>query len=157
MTAQIGSHIGPSVDRCTDDPLYTLGEIVWGKDGKAYRYVQFKDAVTYVAGHVVCLKAASWAVTNDVSGNMAGDHPVGVVFQTTVPTENQYGFVQVAGEATFVAGSASIVAGDWLKPDASEDGDMEEATAGTDENICAFALATVADNASGACLLYNLL
>lgn len=159
-----GGHIGPDLNKCWDEDQllahsYKLGDVVWGENGKAFRFVHFKDAVTYVKGHVVCLQdndANEWDVTNDISAAMAGDHPVGVVFQDTVPTENQYGFVQICGVADILAGSASIVAGDWLKPDASTDGAMDEATAGTDENICAIALATIADTETGKAQLYNL-
>lgn len=163
MTRMQGPHIGPSLDKCWDTLMpasYKLGDIVWGENGKAYRFVQFVDAVAYVAGHVVCADMAAaddWKVTNDVSANMAGDHPIGVVFQAVVPTENQYGFVQIAGEAIVMVGSASVIAGDYLKPDSSEDGEADEATAGTDENIFAIALETIADNATGRVLLRNLL
>lgn len=159
MTNQKGPHIGPNLDLCTTAPQFRLGEVVEGVNGKAYRYVQFVDAVTYAAGHVVCLDSAAandWKVTNDVSANMAGDHPVGVVFQSTPPTENQYGWVQIAGEATVLMGSAAVIAGDYLKPDDTTDGAADEATAGTHENILGIALETIADTASGRVLLRGL-
>lgn len=155
-----GPHIGPSLEKCWTDlsqTSYRLGDVVEGQNGKAYRFVQFVDAVAYVAGHLVCLDSAAaddWKVSNDTSGNMAGNHPVGIVFQTVVPTENQYGFVQIAGEsAVCLIGSASVIAGDYLKDDGTTDGAMDEATAGTDENICAIALETIADTASGRVML----
>lgn len=152
--------LGVDLERCTDDPEHELGLVVEGKQGDGtwarYRYVRFLDAVTYVAGHVVTLASATtWAVSNDRSGGsaLAGLMPVGVVFQATVPTQNQYGWVQIAGIANIIAGSSAIIAGDYLKPDASEDGDTDEATAGTDENLVGVALATIADNATGRCML----
>lgn len=161
MTKMTGApQLGPSLDLCTSDAKYELGSVVQGANGKWYRYVQFVDAVTYVAGHVVCLKDADldeWKVTNDISGAMAGDHPVGVVFQSTVPAENEYGWVQCGGVATVLAGSGAIIAGDYLKPDASTDGAADEATAGTDENIFAIALETIADTETGKALLRKLL
>lgn len=153
------AQIAPNLDICTDSPKFQLGQIVEGENGKAYRYVQFVDAVAYVLGHLVCLDSAAandWKVSNDYSANMAGDHPVGVVFQSVVPTENQYGWVQIAGEATVLAGSNAVIAGDWLKPDGTTDGAVDEATAGTDETICAVALETIADTETGRALLYNM-
>lgn len=146
----------PNINLCTTDPVYELGRVVEGANGKAYRYVQFVDAVTYVAGHLVCRDFAAdndWKVTNDTSGNSAGNHPVGVVFQDVVPTENQYGFVQIGGEAEVLIGSAAVILGDYLKDDGTTDGAADEATAGTDENIMGIALETIADTATGRVLL----
>lgn len=152
--------LGVNLEACTSAPEHALGTVVEGVDaaGRAarYRYVRFLDAVTYLAGHVVTIASATtWAVSNDRDGGsaLAGLMPVGVVFQETPPTQNQYGWVQISGIATIIAGSASIAAGDYLKPDASEDGDTDEATAGTDENIVGVALAAIGDNASGLCML----
>lgn len=160
MTKMTGApQIGPWLDVCHDTAQYELGAVIAGANGKKYRYVQFKDAVTYVAGHVVCLKdndANEWAVTNDVSANMAGDHPVGVVFQSTVPTEDEYGWVQIGGVATVLAGSGSIVAGDYLKPDDTTDGAADEATEGTHENILGIAMEAITDTETGAVLLRGL-
>lgn len=157
MTQQSGpAMLGPALDVCTSTQELPLGEIRYGPAGKRYRYVKFVDAVTYAAGQVVTLASATtWDVTNDRSGGsaLAGLQPVGVVFQSTVPTQNQYGFVQIAGIADVTIGSASVVAGDYLKPDSSEDGEAEEATAGTDENIVGIAMATIADNATGKVML----
>lgn len=150
--------LGVDLERCSAAAEFPLGMVVEGlqADGTfaKYRYVQFLDAVTYVAGHVVCMDSATtWGVSNDVSANMAGDHPVGVVFQATVPTENQYGWVQISGIATVLIGSAAVIAGDYLKADASTDGAADEATAGTDENLVGVALATIADAATGRVML----
>lgn len=156
MTAMIGSPaaIGPSLDVCSATAEFPLGSLIEGVAGKAYRYVQFVDAVAYVAGHLCTIAdtaADEWKVTNDRAGGsaMAKHYPVGFVFQATVPTANQYGWVQCGGVATAIIGSAAVIAGDELMADATEDGEVEEAAAGTDERICAIALATIADNASG--------
>lgn len=101
---------------------YSLGELAFGDDGKVYRYVKFLDAVTYVAGHVVTRASATlWHVTNDRSGGSAigGLEPVGVVLG--VPTEGQFGWVQVGGVATVLAGAA-ITAGQVIAVDAATDG-----------------------------------
>jgi len=109
------------------------------------------DNVTYAANKaVVQASTGQHEVTIDVSGGSAsaGIHPRGTC--VSVPTATYpYCWVQVTGFASYVAGSASIIDGDYLKPDASEDGDCDEATEGTDENIIGIAFGTTADNATG--------
>ena len=162
MTALTGpAQIAPNLDRCADSPEFDLGAVVEGKNGKAYRYVQFIDAATYVVGHFVYkgtyVADDDWRVTNDRSGGtmMAGLRGVGLVFQSVVPTEDQYGWVQCGGEGEALMGSASVIAGDLLKPDASTDGAIDEATEGTSEPV-AVALETIADTAVGRVLLTGL-
>lgn len=151
-TAMTGpAAVGPNLDICTDDQQFPLGTVIDGPQGKRYRYVQFQDAITYVAGHVVCRGAAEtdYKVTNDANLMNAGLAPEGVVFQSTPPTENQYGWIQIAGVATVLIGSAAVIAGDWLKVDGTTDGAADEATPGTDEALVGYALATIADTATG--------
>lgn len=161
MTAFLGEKtVGVNLDKCSDDQLHELGQVVRGPNGNLYRYVKFLDAVTYVAGHVVTLASAStWNVTNDRSGGSSlGAHiPVGVVFQSTVPTQNQFGWVQITGIATVLIGSAAVVVGDVLVCDTATDGAAEEddytAVAHVDIRFVGVALATIADTATGAVLL----
>lgn len=151
--------VGPNLELCTDDQQFPLGMIVQGITSLGhwakYRYVKFEDAVTYVAGHFCNMGAGetSWEVTNDISAAMAGYVPAGVVFQTTVPTEGQYGWVQCAGIATVLIGSAAVIAGDALKNDGTTDGALDEATRGGTDVICATAIATIADTATGLAIL----
>lgn len=79
---------------------WSLGREAWDLNGKKWRYVQFDVAVTLTSDETckfVCLKDATddWLVTDDVSANLAGDHPVGLVFGA--PTAKQYGWVQYGG------------------------------------------------------------
>jgi hypothetical protein len=152
--------LGVNLERCSDAAEHELGMVIDGITNLGfraqYKYVKFVDAVTYLINKVVCMADADgYDVSNDATGGsaLANNWPVGMVFQTVVPAQNQYGWVQIRGIASFVAGSASIIAGDPLKPDGSEDGDCDEATAGTDENIVGVAMATVADNATGLMML----
>lgn len=151
--------MGVNLERCDATAQHPLGTIVEGRTALGhwakYRYVKFEDAVAYVAGHFCNMGAGetSWEVTNDISNAMAGYVGAGVVFQAVVPTENQYGWVQCAGIATVLIGSAAVIAGDWLKNDGTTDGALDEATAGTDEEIWAQAIATIADTATGLAVL----
>ena len=151
--------LGINLERIDATAQHRLGQVVEGVTALGhwakYRYVKFEDAITYVAGHFCNMGAAetTWEVTNDISAAMAGYVGAGVVFQTTVPTEGTYGWVQCAGIATVLIGSAAVIAGDWLKNDGTTDGALDEATAGTDEEIWAQAIATIADAATGLAVL----
>lgn len=150
---------GANLERIDTAAQHLLGSVVEGVTALGhwakYRYVKFEDAVTYVAGNFCNLGAGetTWEVTNDISNAMAGQVPVGVVFQTTVPTEGTYGWVQIAGIATVLIGSAAVIAGDFLQNDGTTDGALDEATMGGATVIVAQAIATIADGATGLAVL----
>ena len=151
-----GTSIGVALGTPTATAIYTLGlHVQSADDGKCYRYVKFVDAITYVVGHLCTIASATtYDVSNDRAGGaaLAQHYPVGFI-QGTVPTEDQFGFVQCGGiVANAVMGSASVIAGDFLMADATEDGDLDEAATGAASNIAAVALATIADNAAGVVL-----
>ncbi len=160
VAATGGKRLGVNLERCTDSAEHTLGEIIEGTAGRKYRYVQFKDAVTYVAGHLVTLASASdWAVTNDRAGgsSLAAHIPVGVVFQTVVPTQDQYGWVQISGIASVLHEGAAVAIGDRLVADPTNDGAVSEAdytaVAHLDLLTVGIALAATGDGANGNVLL----
>jgi hypothetical protein len=108
--------------------LYTNGEA-----GKVFRYVQFKDAVTYAAGQVCTLaNAAGTAVTNDISGGSSIGSVVGGICQG-VMTADYYGFVQVAGYYATVktSGADDIAIGEAVFVHGSTDGTCDGASAST--------------------------
>ena len=91
------------LDRAVTDvndasPRYRTGELFLDpQTGYIYRYVQFKDAVTYAAGQVLTLASADGtAVTNDVAGGSSlGSIPGGVALG--VVTQNYYSYALVDG------------------------------------------------------------
>lgn len=64
-------------------------------------------------------------------------------------------YVQTSGFCEFTAGVANIIAGDYLVPDNTEDGDLEEGN-GTPGDSYAQAVDTVGDGSTGTCKLRNL-
>lgn len=107
-------------------PEYQLGQVAQGINGRKYRYVQFLDAVAYLAGHVctagTTTAADQWTVTNDRAGgsNITGHEVIGVLHGTVnVPTQNQYGWIQIAGECVPLG---TYAAGDYVIPHATVDG-----------------------------------
>ncbi|MBA2706344.1 MAG: hypothetical protein H0U59_00885 [Gemmatimonadaceae bacterium] len=152
--------LGANLERIDATAQYPLGTVAEGTEAGGtyakYRYVKFVDAVTYVLGHSVSIASATtWDVTNDRAGgaSIARLETVGVVFQTVVPTQNTFGWVQIAGIADVLVTGAAIIAGDYLMPAAATDGAAEEAVEGTDENILGVALATIASAAVGKVML----
>lgn len=159
-TGPLAKGVDTSVFTASILPGLKLGMVAWGEDGKKYRYVRFRDAVTYAAGHVCCLASASdWEVSNDVSGGsqLAGNIPVGICLGA--PSQNDYGWVQIAGIATVLHEGASIAIGDILVADPSNDGAASEASyPDTGQTHAAFkrvgtALAATADGQNGSVLL----
>jgi hypothetical protein len=108
---------------------------------RKYRYVKYVDAVTYVVGHVCAPKATAYNVTNDISGALearfAGCVPnllTNGSATTTVPTEGQFGWLQVSGPHSAVVTNADddIAAGDTLIVDDNEDGQCDSVAGATD-------------------------
>ncbi len=128
-----GSVLGfARVTTSTIGPEYVLGETRETKDGKKYRYVQFKDAVTYAAGQCVTWADATTltTVTNDISGGSSiGSIPAGVV--VGVPAQNGYGWIQTRGLYTTVAtsGADDIAVGENVFVHGSTDGTVDGSAA----------------------------
>lgn len=112
-------------DEFRSSPVCGLGDEFLHAGG-IWQYVQFKDAVTYVAGHCVVWKDSDgYTVTNDYSGAQNATYPEPVGFVNGVPTEDQYGFVLVEGEyasAAKTAGEDTIADDTWMIPNTSSDG-----------------------------------
>lgn len=154
MTASPGPKmLGVNLDRFTDAAEHELGTLFNGPNGKEFRYVQFLDAVTYVSGHV-CTHGTTgtdvWKVTNDRAGGSAvtGHGVAGVLQSSSVPTQNQYGWLQTGGEC---GPSGTYAAGDYLKPHATNDG--EAVVSGYTAAKADFNIFAVAHSASRAILV----
>jgi len=84
-----------------------------------YRYVQFKDAVTYVNGHACYVNAISGTqiteVTNDISNALGGtDTSAFAGVCVRVMTENYYGYLLVSGTHDNLTGDGSVGVGDSI-------------------------------------------
>ena len=128
-------------------PEYALGETRETLDGKRYRYVQFKDAVTYVAGHCVTWADATslTTVTNDISGGSSiGSIPAGVC--VGVPAQNGYGWILVRGfhSAVVTSGADDIAVGENVFVHSSTDGAVD-GTAASAVTTTALGIAVAAD------------
>ena len=142
-------------NRFTTTREYNLGETRFDNTGKKYRYVQFKDAVTYAAGHCLDVANTAWtAVTNDRSGGSAiGTQTAFGGVCLGAPTQNSYGWVQVGGIAT-VLGDGSVAAGEAVVLH-SVDGQADTMAAGEEHQV--FGTALEADDATTALFACRLL
>ena len=81
--------------------------------------VKFIDSVDYQGGHVVCWDDPTvYEVSNDRSGT-TDNLPAGVVFfhegdADNAPEEDDYGLIQVRGNAKVRAANATYAFGDWV-------------------------------------------
>lgn len=115
--------------------------------GYIYRYVQFKDAVTYAAGQVVTWATATGltAVTNDLSGGSSiGAIPAGICVR--VMTTGYYGFILVSGFYATIktSGADDIAVGESLIAHASTDGACDGVAAGS-TTTASFGVAVAVD------------
>lgn len=119
--------------RVTSTAEYALGETRLDKTGNKYRYVEFKDSVTYAAGQCVTWAdgTALTSVTNDISGGSSiGAIPAGVV--VGVPTTTlKYGWILTRGFYATVktSGADDIAVGENVFVHASTDGTVDGSAA----------------------------
>jgi hypothetical protein len=128
-----------------DSTLVVGGLYRYATNGWIYRYVQFKDAVTYAAGQSVeWANTTGTAVTNDRSGGSSvGRAAAGVAL--AVMTADYYGFVLVNGfYATLkTSGADDIAAQETLITHATTDGTCDGVTSWT---LGCFGVALAADD-----------
>lgn len=107
-----------------------LGSLVF-YGGKWYAFVQYKDAVTYVASPGMVLTWADTActtVTNDrAGGSSIGQIPAGIacIAGAAAAVQNNYGFVQLSGVATVGPTDGAVALGELVVPHASTDGGVD--------------------------------
>lgn len=88
------------VNTLTASSRYTVGQY-YRFHKKRFMYTQFKDAVTYAAGHPVFHDASlGGVVTNDVSEAASATKPQVMGICLGVQTADYYGFIQTYGRGT---------------------------------------------------------
>lgn len=121
-----------TIPNATPGGLYFYADPSTGKM-QIYRYVQFKDAVTYAAGQVLTFaNVTGTAVTNDRSGGSSvSNRPAGICLM--VNTQDEYGFILVQGyySAVVTNGDDDIAAGDSLIVATGTDGACDSVAAAT--------------------------
>lgn len=124
-------------------PRTTPGMLFDGTDAYGFpakfRYVQFKDAVTYIKGHVCNPESATGTtVTNDRDGGIsAATITWGIACRAM--TEDYYGYIQVTGKAV-VQTDGGVAAGEYLVAH-TVDGECDTMADGEEEQVFGIALA----------------
>lgn len=115
-----------------------MGKIVFdGATGKAYKYVQFKDAAT--VGQLVEYTSTSGTLVSPLKSAAVGRVAAGVAL--TSMTDEYFGWIQISGVNSAVKADGGVAAGAQLVSDASLDGRVETATTATRGRVIGYALA----------------
>lgn len=124
------------------------GDVTWYKHPTygwwAVRFVQFLNAVAYLAGHVVQFcDAARTTVTNDVTGGATATTGCAAGVVLMVQTQNYYGYILAAGyyPTVLTNGDDDIALGDQIIV-STTDGLCDSATTLTGKHL---GYATAAD------------
>lgn len=116
-------------------PVGTIGDGIdaYGFAAK-FRYVQFKDSVAYLVGHLLtAADVTGTQVTNDRSGGSAVFSTQGVGVCCDVMTEDYYGWMQVTGKAVIQTDGA-VAAGEALVAH-TVDGEADTMAAGEEHLV----------------------
>lgn len=134
-----------SANDATD--LNEVGAIMYGTDGKAYRYVQVEDAALAANDVLEIANTNATEVTKDVAGGSSLGHAFAGVALGTV-TDAYYTWVQIKGVATCkVAANTAVAAGDRVYT-GTADGCVAAYTATTSSIDYTFGMAVSADTAT---------
>ena len=134
-----------SANDATD--LNQVGSVMYGTDGKSYRYVQVEDAALAANDVLEYSNAAGTEITKDVSGGSSVGHGFAGVAMGTV-TDAYYTWVQVGGLATCkVAANTAVLAGARVKT-GTADGCVSTYAATTGSEDYSFGTAIAADTAT---------
>ena len=133
------------------NPTYTsttdkhgVGNVYWGPDGKAYKWVQCVDLAAVANNYALPANTTGTAGTIDVSGGSAiGTKPFGVWL--TAVAVSSYGFIQVAGVVD-VYSDGSVAAGESVVAHATVNGQVDTMAAGSEHLVIGKALADDATN-----------
>ncbi len=117
-----------------------LGDIRW-VGNKCYKYVQYKEgaaAVDGVAGEVAYYYTLDGHKLNQVSSDLSDSVEIGAGVLQAIMSDNEYGWIQIKGDATLTIALTAGADGDPLTPTGSADGTLDVSAAVTD-NVCAIA------------------
>jgi len=125
--------------------LHTLGALLYDSESaKVYRYVKCAAAVTnnaLAAGECLCADTGgAYYVNNDMAGGTGlGTLPMGVAI-SAIP-ENNYGWIQVGGQASVTITDGEVAANDFIVNNTGEDGGCDTMADGEEEQVFGFVIA----------------
>lgn len=125
--------------------LGTLAALTTSQGTKRYKYVQYDTGaggVAAVSGNVCYVYAVSGASAGQVhvvTSDLSDSAEIGAGVLQSAPTDGQYCWIQVRGQATLTTALTAGADGDPLTPTGATDGTLDVTTASTD-HICAVAI-----------------
>lgn len=125
--------------------LGTLAALTTSQGTKRYKYVQYDTgagSVAAVSGNVCYVYAPSGAsagAVHVVTSDLSDSAEIGAGVLQSAPTDGQYCWIQVRGQATLNTALTAGADGDPLTPSGSTDGTLDVVAAATDA-VCAYAV-----------------
>lgn len=134
-----------AVDTTAAFAIGTITEITTSTGTKRFKYVQYDTGaggVAAVSGNVAYVYAPSGAsagAVHVVTSDLSDSAEIGAGVLQSAPTDGQYCWVQISGQATLNTALTAGADGDPLTPTGATDGTLDVTTASTD-HICAVAV-----------------
>jgi len=134
-----------AVSSTAEFALGTIAALTTSQGTKRYKYVQYDTgagSVAAVAGNVAYVYAVSGASAGQVhivTSDLSDSAEIGAGVLQSAPTDGQYCWIQVRGQATLNTALTAGADGDNLTPTGATDGTLDVTTAATD-HICAVAV-----------------
>ena len=134
-----------AVHTAAEFALGTLAALTTSQGTKRYKYVQYDTGaggVAAVSGNVCYVYAVSGASAGQVhvvTSDLSDSAEIGAGVLQSAPTDGQYCWIQVRGQATLNTALTAGADGDPLTPTGATDGTLDVTTASTD-HICAIAV-----------------
>ncbi len=144
----MGIQIGAKIDEvysALGENTPGLGDIFFGIDGKVYKFVQYDTGagpVTAVIGNVCYYYAPSGAsagATNVVTSDLSDSAGLGAGVLQSAPTDGQYCWIQIRGDATITPALTAGADGNALTAVGATDGTLDVSALVTD-SIVAYAV-----------------
>ena len=144
MGIQIGAKIDETYDALGDNTP-GLGDVYFGIDGKVYKFVQYDTGAGPVAAVIgnVCYYYAVGGVsagqTNIVTSDLSDSAGLGAGVLQSAPTDGQYCWIQIRGDATITPALTAGADGQALTAVGATDGTLDVSALVTD-SIVAYAV-----------------
>lgn len=136
------SHIaGVDLDRVDTEAKHVLGSHFEDYDGKVYKYITYSEeaaAVDGVAGEIAYYVAGTGYANNDVTSDLSASDEVGAGVLQAALSDNEFGWIQIEGQATLTIALTAGADGDPLTPTGAGDGTLDVSALVTD-HVCATA------------------
>ena len=144
----MGIQIGAKIDEvysALGENTPGLGDIYFGIDGKVYKFVQYDTGAGPVAAVIgnVCyyyaVSGASAGQTNIVTSDLSDSAGLGAGVLQSAPTDGQYCWIQIRGDATITPALTAGADGNALTAVGATDGTLDVSALVTD-SIVAYAV-----------------